>query len=266
MVYGKEGVFDAERLIDLLRALEAFRVTERAPDPEAIAAKASAMKNAPATPSVGLVQDTEQTDVKIRRQQMSEQRVGNRPSSWAAASAVGSKQDGAREALTFLLSGDGAFFREFLVEETVKGIDCLGRGGLQALGKRLVAVSPLRLLPGIGAALMESPLGPFGDLFAPPLTAEEEKVVENTTKLIAFLLGDSDGSVGAAPSSGGVSPETARSLGSAVQLLREDPELARGAREFAQKLARRAFELVSSRALRRLADRVGEPDARLAPA
>ena len=28
MVYGKEGVFDADRLIDLLRALEAFRLTE----------------------------------------------------------------------------------------------------------------------------------------------------------------------------------------------------------------------------------------------
>eukprot|EP00930_Biecheleria_cincta_P039715 TRINITY_DN27276_c0_g1_i1.p1 TRINITY_DN27276_c0_g1~~TRINITY_DN27276_c0_g1_i1.p1 ORF type:complete len:869 (+),score=177.22 TRINITY_DN27276_c0_g1_i1:38-2608(+) len=263
MVYGKEGVFDAERLIDLLRALEAFRVTERAPDPEALAAKAAAFKNGRATPSVGLVQDMEQTDIKIRRQQMSERRVGDRPSSWATASSESSKQDGAREALTFLLSREGAFFREFLVEETVKGIDCLGRGGLQALGKRLVAVSPLRLLPGIGPALMESPLGPFGDLFAPPLTAEEEKVVENTSKLLSFLLGENDR---AALSSGGVSAETARSLGSAVQLLREDPELARGAREFAQKLANRAFELVSSRALRRLANRVGEPERRLAPA
>jgi len=31
MVYGREGVFDADRLIDLLRALEAFRVSERLP-------------------------------------------------------------------------------------------------------------------------------------------------------------------------------------------------------------------------------------------
>ena len=31
-----------------------------------------------------------------------------------------------------------------------------------------------RLLPGIGPALLQSPLGPFGDIFAPPLTAEEE--------------------------------------------------------------------------------------------
>merc|ERR1719327_752686 len=38
MVYGKEGVFDAERLIDLLRALQAFRVTEKLSDEEKAAA------------------------------------------------------------------------------------------------------------------------------------------------------------------------------------------------------------------------------------
>ncbi|CAE7939889.1 unnamed protein product, partial [Symbiodinium sp. KB8] len=174
MVYGKEGVFDADRLIDLLRALEA---------------------------------------------------------------TANSEGDGAREALTFLLSPDGAPPGDFLVEETVKGIDCLGRGGLQALGKRLADTSPLRLLPGIGPALLKSPLGPFGDIFAPPLTAEEEKVVSNTTKLLAFLLGDAElireGSVA----------DGAQTVASVFALFREDPQLAQGARELAQKLGRRAFEL-----------------------
>ena len=31
-----------------------------------------------------------------------------------------------------------------VVLRTVKGIDCLGRGGIQALGKRLANASPLR--------------------------------------------------------------------------------------------------------------------------
>lgn len=142
----------------------------------------------------------------------------------------------------------------------MKGIDCLGRGGIQALGKRLANASPLRLLPGIGPALLQSPLGPFGDIFAPPLTPEEEKVVSNTTKVIAFLLGDTE----MAQQGGLVS---AQSLTSVLQLFREDPTLADGARELAQKLARRAFELVSARALRRLADRIpGDRSRDLLPA
>lgn len=250
MVYGKEGVFDADRLIDLLRALEAFRLTEKAPDAEELARKAARNQGS------GLVQDMQRTETKVRQAQMSTDRVGDRPTSWALATQ---NTEGAREALTFLLSPDGAFFREFLVEETVKGIDCLGRGGVQALGKRLARASPLRLLPGIGPALLESPLGPFGDLFAPPLTAEEEKVVSNTTKVIAFLLGDRE----MAQDGGLVS---AQSLTSVLQLFREDPRLAEGARELAQKLARRAFELVSARALRRLADRIPSDRPKLAAA
>eukprot|EP00913_Durusdinium_trenchii_P032361 g30301.t1 len=264
MVYGKEGVFDADRLIDLLRALEAghpkddewmkYTPTEKAPDAEELARKAARNQGS------GLVQDMQRTDppnpsnallemltpmaqeTKVRQAQMSTDRVGDRPTSWALATQ---NTEGAREALTFLL--------------TVKGIDCLGRGGVQALGKRLARASPLRLLPGIGPALLESPLGPFGDLFAPPLTAEEEKVVSNTTKVIAFLLGDRE----MAQDGGLVS---AQSLTSVLQLFREDPRLAEGARELAQKLARRAFELVSARALRRLADRIPSDRPKLAAA
>ena len=43
--------------------------------------------------------------------QMSTERVGDRPTSWAAATSS-SGDGGAREALTFLLSEDGAFLGE----------------------------------------------------------------------------------------------------------------------------------------------------------
>ena len=42
--------------------------------------------------------------------QMSTERVGDRPTSWAAATS--SNDGGAREALTFLLSEDGAWLGE----------------------------------------------------------------------------------------------------------------------------------------------------------
>lgn len=245
MVYGKEGVFQADRLIDLLRALEAFRVTERLP---------AAVEEAPKEKSVGLVQDTEMTDVTLRKSQMAEQRVGDRPTSWAQAAAEASSEDSAREALAFLLSEDGSFFRDFLVEETVKGIDCLGRSGLNALGKRLAASSPLRAIPGVGEALLASPLGPLGLIFAPPITAEEERVVDNTLKVLAFLSGSGDASTE-------FSVGQVRSMASAVQRASSDPELARGARALAAQLARRLLEVVNVRALRYLAGQIDPPKA-----
>mmetsp|Transcript_6147 Transcript_6147/g.10661 ORF Transcript_6147/g.10661 Transcript_6147/m.10661 type:complete len:870 (-) Transcript_6147:222-2831(-) len=247
MVYGREGVFDAERLIDLLRAFEAFRAVQKPKDKTAAHASSSTSKRQ--NSSSGLIQDQEQTDPALRLQQMSGNRVGDRPTSWAIATS--SNQAGEmREALAFLFSKEGEFFRSFLVEETVKGVDCLGRGGLQQLTRQLVEESPMLRLPGVSQALANSPLGALGDLFAPPLTKEEEKVVENTRKLFAFLSGTS----GEGEGSGGDANQLFQASASTVQMLREDPELARGARQFASQLARRLFEVVNVRALRRLAD------------
>jgi len=273
MVYGREGTFDADRLIDLLRALEAFRMTEKLPSRgQPVTEEALAVVNAAAasvaasggggttswTPQpdgpaeggavvVGLVQDKKRTETMLRREQMAERRVGDRPTSWALATAK-SGGDASREALTFLLSKDGAFFRDFLAEETVKGIDCLGRGGLNALAKQLAAVSPLRVLPGIGPALLNNPLGPFGDLFAPPLSPEEEKAVANIQKLFAFLLNESSSLNSEARGDNGGGGLLA-GLNAAQPILR-DPVLARGARDFAVDLGRRLFNVVNARALR----------------
>jgi len=267
MVYGREGVFDADRLIDLLRALEAFRVSEKLPARKLPAAGAAPSAADPSAPR-GLVQDAERTETKLRQSQMSERRVGDRPTSWAQATAGASQEDAAREALTFLLSADGEFFREFLVEETVRGIDCLGRGGLNALARDLAAISPLRAVPGVGQALLSSPFGPLGplaNLFLPPLTPEEDRVVANTEKLLAFLLGDATpGEAAGGPGVFGQSQERVRGVVSAVRLATSDPELARGARGFALQLARRLFDVVNARALRTLAERIpgGRPAQR----
>jgi len=251
MVYGRTGTFDADRLIDLLRALEAFRISERPSEKKAAKQSHESSVGSKDERAVGLVQDLERTETQLRRKQMSEQRVGDRPTSWALAAARGSREDAAREALTFLLSKEGEFFREFLVEETVKGLDCLGRRGLNTIAKQLVALSPLQVIPGFGKALLESPLGPFGDLFAPPLTPEEERVVANAEKLFAFLLGD-----GAETQARESNEARVQSVASAVRLASSDPELARGARAFALQLARQLFNTINSRALRTLAGRI----------
>ena len=44
----------------------------------------------------------------------------------------------------FLAKAMGKSPPHFWPNRTVKGIDCLGRGGIQALGKRLANASPLR--------------------------------------------------------------------------------------------------------------------------
>ena len=64
MVYGKEGVFDADRLIDLLRALEAFRATQRAPEAEELL---RATAQASGASGAGLVQDMQRTETKVRQ-------------------------------------------------------------------------------------------------------------------------------------------------------------------------------------------------------
>jgi aarF domain-containing kinase len=273
MVYGKEGVFDADRLIDLLRALEAFRISEKLPakkDDSKETPVSSAVTTPPTaatgsttgfteTPVVGLVQDAVKTETRLRQSQMRERRVGDRPTSWARSTSETSG-DSAREALTFLLSEDGQFFQEFLVEETVKGIDCLGRRGINELAKQLVAVSPLQLIPGVGKALLDSPLGPFGDIFAPPLTTEEERVLENTRKVIVFLAGDLAGDeLEGQPSAGlfnGLSLERVRSAVASAQRSSRDPVLANGARGLAARLSRRLFDVVNVRALRYVAGQI----------
>jgi len=191
---------------------------------------------------------------------MAEGRVGDRPTSWAlATSSANTDDESLRGALTFFLSKDGAFIREFLLEETVRGIDCLGRGGLQSLAKQLAAVSPLRFVPGVGQALLKSPLGPLGDLFAPPLTSEEELVVANVQKLLAFLVGDSNVS-GEGNTDGGLfSGNNSQKVVSAVQLISSDPELVAGARQFAIQLGMKLFNALNARVLRRLARRIDEP-------
>ena len=174
MVYGKSRVFDADRLIDILESYETFTTT-------ALSARGDAGVPAVSTTAV----------VKAAPAPAPAPAAAGAAGVWAAVDdqsplpplpPLASLPAGSsRAALAFLLSSEGEFFREFLVEEIVKGIDAQGRvqaaDGLASLG--LAGASLPLLLPGGWVPLR----------LAPRVTAEDRAVVANVQKLVGFLAG-----------------------------------------------------------------------------
>jgi len=86
-----------------------------------------------------------------------------------------------RDALRFMLSGDGLVFREFLLDEAVKAVDAMSRDQLRRLVSSLgleKAMVPV-LIPGAAKARTE---------LAPALTEEDVVVLDNMEKFLTFLL------------------------------------------------------------------------------
>ncbi|CAM9313370.1 unnamed protein product [Chrysoparadoxa australica] len=81
-----------------------------------------------------------------------------------------------REALRFFFAKEGEFIREFLLDEVVKGVDCVSRDAARELAFTVGLRGPF--VPDILKAA------------APPLDEDDRKVVDNTRKLLSFLLGD----------------------------------------------------------------------------
>lgn len=144
MVYGKKQVFDADRMIDLLEALETFRsasaMSQGDPTKQAASPRLELTATAPT-----------QTDEKLTR-----------------------------EALQFVLSPEGSFFREFLLDEAVKGIDALSRD------------NAIRLLTAFGLQNTNIPVFlpgfPSFIPLSPKMTSEDKATLASTTKLLNFLL------------------------------------------------------------------------------
>ena len=86
-----------------------------------------------------------------------------------------------RDALRFVCSNEGATFRNFLVNEVVKGIDGLTREGARELlySLRLEWVNVPVFLP---FAIRPLPL-------MPSVTEEDRRTVENISKLVRFFAG-----------------------------------------------------------------------------
>ncbi|KAL2897512.1 hypothetical protein RDABS01_039295 [Bienertia sinuspersici] len=166
-IYGKSGVFDAERFIDVMQAFENFTVSAKSGGGEAMNGRMA---------ELGILQSGQSNGI-----------VG------FSSNSSPNQQLQTRAALGFLLSDKGNFFREFLLDEIVKGIDAVTR-------EQLVKVmASLGVAPVMG---MAPAFGPFKPAVLLPSINEEDKVIlNNVQKVIGFLT---DGSSLARKSNEGI--------------------------------------------------------------
>ncbi|GJP56087.1 hypothetical protein CLOM_g15146 [Closterium sp. NIES-68] len=123
----------------------------------------------------------------------------------------------ARAALAFILSPRGAFFRDFILDEVVKGVDALAREQIASLLNILSnptspsATSVIRNTPLAGALPLLMLLPPLPGqqqvqelvhAVTPRVTDEDRAVLENLRKVVAFLSRGSDSSSSSSSSSG----------------------------------------------------------------
>lgn len=162
MVYGQSGVFDVERVIDLLQALEKFLAVRDSGDGTAF--KVDGVRGGQHLGSAGSFAGTRALEAMPAARSAPRQR---QPEVDTAAT---------REALAFFFSDDGEVFREFLLDEVTTSVDALNREALSQIA--------------FTVGLQGASLPPLVRALAPPLSDSDRRVVENISRLIQFLLGN----------------------------------------------------------------------------
>ncbi|CAN1242649.1 Uncharacterized protein sll0005 [Linum perenne] len=159
MIYGKSGVFDAERFIDVMQAFESFITAAKSGGGEDMNGGMA---------ELGIL-NSESVST----------------SSFLTAFPLTPTQPAqpvqTRAALTFLLSEKGNFFREFLLDEIVKGIDAVTREQLV----QVLALVGFRNAPPPVFSMVPRPFRPAA--FLPSITDEDKVVLNNVQKVIEFL-------------------------------------------------------------------------------
>ncbi|CAI7917337.1 unnamed protein product, partial [Closterium sp. NIES-54] len=217
-IYGRSGVFDADRFIDVMEAFETFAANaksgrgaqfadwgadagEGGEVVEVISADGTSTPSPlfppsflPSSPFDSLFPTTALVFPEASLQ-LSE----------AELSSTGN----ARAALAFILSPRGAFFRDFILDEVVKGVDALAREQIASLLNVLSnpsspsATAVIRNTPlaGVLPLLMLLPPLPgqqqvqeLVHAVTPRVTDEDRAVLENLRKVVAFLSRGSDSS------------------------------------------------------------------------
>ena len=186
MVYGREGQFDAERLIDLLEALEKFKAIRD--DGDGTAYKVDGVRGSKNVGSAGdfvgsQVVDTSERDTDIDGGRF---RVSGNNAEPVGGSNLQSQaeedQETVREGLRFFFSEEGEPFREFMLEEIVTVVDASSREATQELIRR------------VGLANLPTPS--FLRALSPELSDNDKRMVQQISKLVQFLGGDFDGAIG----------------------------------------------------------------------
>lgn len=178
MIYGKSQVFDVDRMIDLLTAFESYTETNNMTRSRMAATLPESNKPTAfplALPSGGSFSSPAEAGQLFLP--VPSLNLAQLP---RAMSSEHQEESQARAALTFILSKEGDFFRNFLVEEAVKGIDALSREQAVILATQLglqQASIPI-LLPGAVRPLR----------ITPHMSEEDRQIIKNTNKLTDFLL------------------------------------------------------------------------------
>ncbi|MFS7912894.1 hypothetical protein Hanom_Chr02g00135201 [Helianthus anomalus] len=155
-VYGKSGVFDAERFIDVMQAFESFITAAKSSGGEGLNGDMAGL---------GVIQN--QTNIAFP---------------WFQPGGSQEPPVETRAALAFLLSDKGNFFREFLLDEIVKGIDAVTREQLVQVMALLGIQNPtpvISMVPSFGA------IRPAG--LIPYITEEDKVILNNVQKIVEFL-------------------------------------------------------------------------------
>lgn len=239
MVYGKEGEFDAERLIDLLEALEKFKTIRD--DGDGSAYKVDGVRGKKAVGSAGDFVGSQTVDVSERDTDIDggRFRVSNQANAanFGGITNIGGSglqqqtaedEDATREALRFFFSPEGAPFRDFLLDEIVIVVDASSREATQELVRRL----------GLG----NLPVPSLVRALSPDLSASDKRMVQQIGTLVQFMGGDFEGALGG---SGGGAQTQAR-LRALIPVVREYRQ---PLQDFSKLLLTRLTEKALSRGL-----------------
>lgn len=137
MVYGKEGTFDADRLIDLLDALEKFTAVRD--DGDGSAFKVDGVRGSRFVGSAGDFRGSQVVDVSERDTDVADGRfrVSTLTVDEDPSAQIEKDETTVREALRFFFSPEGQVFRDFMMEELVTVVDASSRDALQELTRTL---------------------------------------------------------------------------------------------------------------------------------
>nr|XP_016503324.1 PREDICTED: uncharacterized protein sll0005 [Nicotiana tabacum] len=155
-IYGKSGVFDAERFIDVMQAFENFITAAKSGGGESLNGRMA---------ELGILQSQTNSIIPF-------------PSSaYQADQPVQT-----RAALAFLLSDKGNFFREFLLDEIVKGIDALTR---EQMVQIMAFLGIRNAIPVFSMVPAFVPIKPAA--LVPSVTEEDRVILNNVQKVVQFL-------------------------------------------------------------------------------
>jgi aarF domain-containing kinase len=179
-VYGRDGQFDAEKLIDLLQALEKFSAVRN--DGDGTAFKVNGVRGTRIVGKAGdfsgsQIVDTSERDTDIDGGRFRVSRVTNGLPMLTGRGSNNNKdgndETSTREALRFFFGPEGEVFREFMMEEVVTVVDASSRSALQELVGRI----------GLGGVPVPSLLRALS-----PKLSEEDRRVSSRRGLFANIV------------------------------------------------------------------------------